>query len=384
MSEMLRLEGFIKDVRYRACVTTKDVTGNDLPIFDLDTFDINAAPPYGLLRTPTGEGTVGYSKWVSPKRTRSYPFERIYNTYNAPKILTVIPIIKDEGADGDLDKIGWMTFSWMNLLNIYIVLAYYESAEKNLSPKQRRRQKLTKQKFNADFINAQIAEIVAYHQSALHWNKHLFESRFTGIFDIALRAYARISKKTGVQVHRQDELRTYLGEIKQDFSQFMTLSHAGSQRSSHSESQTRHRLEHLGDGDKALFHIENYLGGIYYLTADEAFKENSTYVIQECKNSSKGVLPSLGDIRDGLFKLILFANLDWLSLGGNKIKYVPRLKLTSAQIIGKLRLPCSNADLAHFLDANRPLNARHKKIIACLANEVRENPKLTIEIASNR
>jgi hypothetical protein len=39
--------------------------------------------------------------------------------------LTVIPVLKDEGIDGDLDRIQYSTISWMNLLNIYIVLGYY-------------------------------------------------------------------------------------------------------------------------------------------------------------------------------------------------------------------------------------------------------------------
>lgn len=178
MPDVLHFEGFIKNVSYTAYATSKDITGKDLRVFDLNTFDINLVPTSGLIRTRAGEGIIGYSKWVSPKRTRSYPFERIYNTYNASKILTVIPIIKDEGADGDIDKIGWMTFLWMNLLNIYIVLAYYESAEKNSSKKQGHRQKLTRQKFNSDFVNMQIAEIMTYKQSALHWNKNLFDFHF--------------------------------------------------------------------------------------------------------------------------------------------------------------------------------------------------------------
>jgi hypothetical protein len=88
----------------------------------LAEFDINQAPTYGVIQTEDGE--IAYSKWVSPKRTRSYPFARIYNTYNASKILTVIPVIKDEGQDEDLDKLQYSTISWMNLLNTYIVLGY--------------------------------------------------------------------------------------------------------------------------------------------------------------------------------------------------------------------------------------------------------------------
>ena len=129
----------------------------------------------------------------------------------------MIPVIKDEGADGDIDKIGWMTFSWMNLLNVYIVLGYYQSAVKNLSLSQRNREKLTEQNFNSEFVRGQIEEIIEYKQSALHWNKNLFETRFTTIFNMALDAYSRISRSTGVQIHRQQELRAYLEEIKHDF-----------------------------------------------------------------------------------------------------------------------------------------------------------------------
>ncbi len=385
MPDNLRFEGFIKNVSYRACVTKRDISGVELPTYDLEEFDANAVRTSGLIRTQTGEGSLGYSKWVSPKRTRSYPFERIYNTYNAPKIITIIPIIKDEGADGDLDKIGYMTFSWMNLLNIYIVLAYYESAEKNRSIKQQNKRKLTRQKFNSRFVSDQIAEIIEYKQSALHWNKNLFESRFTSIFNTALDAYAEISQTTGVALHRQQELRMYLEEIKRDYSNFMSFSHAGSERARSRESQTLHRLEHLAEGHKAEFFIQNYLGGVYYLTADEVFLDGSTYVIQESKNSTNGVLPSLADIRDGLFKLILFSNLDWLSLEGTKVKFAPRLKLTGKKVLGNIRLPSSEVVLQQFLEKNkRKVTKTQNKVVQALSKEVQANRNLTIEIASNR
>lgn len=123
MANTLELTGFIKDVVYSAHLT------KPLAAFDFADFDINSVSNSGLLKI--GETQVAFSKWVSPKRTRTYPFERIYNTLNSSKIITIIPIIKDEGADGDLDKIQYSTFSWMNLLNVYIVLGYYHKAEKN-------------------------------------------------------------------------------------------------------------------------------------------------------------------------------------------------------------------------------------------------------------
>ncbi|WP_235656162.1 hypothetical protein [Fischerella thermalis] len=137
-------------------------------------FNPNNSSASGIIQADDME--VAYSKWVSPKRTRSYPFARIYNTYNSAKILTIIPVIKDEGKDGDLDKLQYSTISWMNLLNIYIVLGYYEDAEKSQKKNQSSKDKFTNQKFNSKFVKSQIQEIIEYKQSALHWNKNLFEN----------------------------------------------------------------------------------------------------------------------------------------------------------------------------------------------------------------
>ncbi|WP_242040341.1 hypothetical protein [Anabaena subtropica] len=115
MSAFLNFTGFIKNLSYRTYLN------DHLKENNIDGFDINRAGSYGLIKSPTTE--IAYSKWVSPKRTRSYPFARIYNTYNSSKIITIIPIIKDEGKNGDRDIIQYSTISWMNLLNIYIVLA---------------------------------------------------------------------------------------------------------------------------------------------------------------------------------------------------------------------------------------------------------------------
>jgi hypothetical protein len=139
MSTILHFTGFIRGVKYRACLT------ENLAKESFVNFDPNKSKASGIIQADDTE--VAYSKWVSPKRTRSYPFARIYNTYNAAKILTIIPVIKDEGKDGDLDKLQYSTISWMNLLNTYIVLGYYEDAEKSQKKGQSIKNKLTSQKF---------------------------------------------------------------------------------------------------------------------------------------------------------------------------------------------------------------------------------------------
>ncbi len=93
MTNILHFTGFIKGVTY------KTYLNEPLKEINLDTFNVNQGNSYGLIKSPATE--IAYSQWVSPKRTRSYPFARIYNTYNSSKVLTIIPVIKDEGKDGD-------------------------------------------------------------------------------------------------------------------------------------------------------------------------------------------------------------------------------------------------------------------------------------------
>lgn len=61
-------------------------------------------PETALVLKIDGQNSIALSWWVSAKRTRSYPYARVYDTlgYSGKKI-TVIPIFKDEGARGDRD-----------------------------------------------------------------------------------------------------------------------------------------------------------------------------------------------------------------------------------------------------------------------------------------
>jgi len=374
MPKTLNFEGFIRDLRYQAHLT------DSLVSYSLHEFDINKVKSYGLVNRANSQ--VAYSKWTSPKRTRTYPFARLYNTYNESKILTIIPVMKDEGLNGDLDKIQYSTISWMNLLNVYIVLAYYESADKNRNPKQRNRNKLTNQKLNAESVNSQINSIATYKQSALHWNRSLFEEQFTGIYEKAVNAYDLISSKTKVAVHPRKTKLEYLETVKKDYQRFRDISLKGSQGAAIRESKTIHAQEYIGDSGKSIFFIENYLGGVYHLTADEVLYESGRYIIQESKNSTKKFMPSTADIKDGLFKLILFANLDSLKVEGREVEFSTRLKLTGYKVNGNIRFPCKEKELEKFVLLNNISKSR-LEFIKKLNLEATQNNNLTIEIGGN-
>lgn len=372
----LNFEGFIKDVQYTAFLA------KNLPQYEYAGFDINEAKTYGKIIFPNGE--FAYSKWVSPKRTRSYPFERLYNTFNSPMRLTVIPVLKDEGIDGDLDRIQYSTISWMNLLNIYIVLAYYDKAVKNSRPLQVSKNKITNQKFNVNAVNEQMLKINSYKQSALHWNRSLIEDSFINIYELALDSYKTISDETNVRMHDRSIQEQYLTTVLNDFENFKNISLNSSKVASFRETQTSHELEHLSDGTKATFQIKNYLGGIYYLTADEVIQSKDVYIIQESKNSTTGFLPSLSDIKDGLFKLILYSNLDTLHLNLKPVNFKSCLKLTGKKVAGALTMPCDESSIMQFLNINKDnYTKKEEETLSKLNQEASSNQKLVIQISSN-
>ncbi|WP_300692421.1 MULTISPECIES: hypothetical protein [Helicobacter] len=73
---------------------------------DLESFtfeNINTLPSKCLINFKNK--ALALSKWVSPKRTRSYPYARVYDTFDSgvSKVATIIPPIKDEGINGDMD-----------------------------------------------------------------------------------------------------------------------------------------------------------------------------------------------------------------------------------------------------------------------------------------
>lgn len=108
--------------------------------------------------------------------------------------------------------------------------------------------------------------------------------------------------------------------------EFMNLSRVLAKKAQRRESITAQPKEYLS-GEKGIITIKNYLGGFYYFTVDEVeLKGKEVYLIEG--KHSKGTLPSIGDIKDGLIKMILFTNLEDVRINGESFKPKPVLKLT--------------------------------------------------------
>jgi hypothetical protein len=81
----MQIKAKITGIEYQPKLTS------ELAKFDLQEININDLPANCLITDDNF--TFGLSKWVSPKRTRSYPYERVYNTLGTAKRITIIPII---------------------------------------------------------------------------------------------------------------------------------------------------------------------------------------------------------------------------------------------------------------------------------------------------
>ncbi len=268
---------------------------------------------------------IALSWWVSAKRTRSYPYARVYDTLSfSGKKATIIPVLKDEGAGGDRDFLQWDTISLMSLLDVYVIIAYYNVAEPSQTYPTR---KITNQRYDVKHVSTLIEQIACY-SDAKHWN--IAQSELvsqTG--ERALQAYSEISNTLGIPMHSNRTAHTRFQRIADGAESFKRLSRIQAQNAQQRETRTIQPKERTS-GKKAAITIENYLGGQYFLTCDEVRIDGSNIYLIEAKHSRTSVLPSLEDIKDGLIKMWLFTNLAEVAIQGKIYHPIPALKLTSA------------------------------------------------------
>lgn len=318
------------------------------------------------------------SKWKGPKRTRTYPYAYVYDTLASPsgKALTIIPLVKDEGADTqNMDYLQWDTIQMMSLLNVYVILAYYNDAERNLRDSQKPN-RITRQILDSQFVKSQIDRLIHYHSSALHWNLAQLESgHLSMLMDKAIESYRRISGKTGVRLHPESGLWNFKERITRSREEFISFSRGKSVYAQERETLTTQPKESIGVGIKTPIVIKNFLGGMYFLTIDDLIIQSGKYLLIESKHTRKNLLPSLNDIKDGLLKMMLMVNLDKLALDPdfkNHREYVPIMRLTSQAITGSITSVDSTQELQSFIRLNK-FRQRDTNLIHSLFQEATIN-----------
>ncbi len=309
----------------------KPLLCRELKTFSFDKLDqaLQEEPSFKL---KIDESEIAVSWWVSPKRTRSYPYARVYDTlcFTGKKV-TIIPIMKDEGKDGDRDFLQWDSVSLMSLLGVYVIISYYADASKN----PRYKNKITNQRFDITHVKSEIKKLLYYHSDALHWNLDQLKN-IGNIGRLALQNYRKISNKLGVEMHSWESAEKRIRKISEDIKVFMNLSRQLAEKAQKRESVTKQPKENL-TGVKATLTISNYLGGKYYFTCDEVEIHGDDLYLIEGKHSRERELPSLEDIKDGLLKMILYTNLVNVTINGKTYNPVPILKLTTAKTFNNLQ-----------------------------------------------
>ena len=360
---MAQLSGKIKSIDYKKALT------ENLPICGGD--DVNAWAAKCCINYENC--TYAVSKWVSPKRTRSYPYSRVYDTLSTcgGKVITIIPIIKDEGLDGDMDYLQWDTISLMSLLNVYVIIAYYNEADKN-DRKGRKPNKITNQRFDSSYVVNKLNELNSYHSSALHWNlKQLERENLEFLLNLSIDGYKNISNKLSIKIHDISNIQKFKNKISEARNSFMNLSRNKAKQAQNRESLTIQPKEALSNGEKMTIEIENYLGGNYYLTVDDVIIKDKYYLI-ESKHTNSGLLPALDDIKDGLLKMFIFSNIEELKTKEGSVNFKPVLRLTSEKLQGKIEENSSEKSLNSFFICNN-FNESQKKLIKTLIKEANMN-----------
>jgi len=341
----MNISAEIKGLRYTPFSSKK------LSVFKFNEIDDALATEATFVLDVSGGNQIGVSWWVSPKRTRSYPYTRVYDSLGfSGKKVTIIPVMKDEGVDGDRDFLQWDTVSLMSLLGVYVIISYYSNASKSSGY----RHKITDQRFSMGHIKSQIEKLLYYQSDSLHWN--LSQTDAVGETGrIALESYARISNRLCVKMHSWASAERRIGQLLRGKDSFMTLSRNLAKVAQDRESVTTQPRERLR-GIKATLTIKNYLGGYYYFTCDEAEIHKQDVFLIEGKHTRTDSLPSIGDIKDGLLKMMLFTNLENVRIGDSRYNPVPILKLTTGNGFDISSVSVSQVDVLRNLETEAKTN----------------------------
>jgi hypothetical protein len=248
---------------------------------------------------------VAVSWWVSAKRTRSYPYARVYDTLAFIGMrATIIPFVKDEGAKGDRDFLQWDTISLMSLLGVYVILAFYIKAQPSSV-----KGKITRQRFDCSYLANRFEELARTKLSAHEWNLHEVENNLKFVAEMTKEGYRRIRSATGIRLHDESGINEAIKLLAQGVEKYRDRSRIFADKAQRREAVTLQPKEHVTKARKWMIAIRNQKGGYYPWTIDEMIKIKDVAFLIEKKHSAKKRIPAIGDIKDGLLRLIVYSNI---------------------------------------------------------------------------
>ena len=281
-----------------------------------------------------GNEIVAISVWTTPKRTKTYPLPRVYNTLShSGKKITIIPVQASYGEKGDDNKLQPGTISWMSGLGVYVIIGVYIKAKMRPKGKAAANAKegkvstqgvpvFTSFEFKNDELKKQVKEIVSKCPKVEDWNqKQLL--KIPSLLKTAIENNRRLGKELGVLVRPFKSLEKKLGIWETDIPKFLLDCDKESKKAQHREFSSDQKLENV-PGKKGKFNVNMGNSKMIFLTADSVSVDQHKKIIEilEGKHSTIKKFPDENDVCDALFKLMIFKKSN-IKIGG--IKYAKKL-----------------------------------------------------------
>lgn len=321
---IIQINAVISEIQYDYLLRS------NLNEYDISSVKTGQCFKSGAFKLKSGDNVIGVSTWVSPKRTRSYPFERVYNTCHLSKKATIIPLVKDEGREGDRDYLQWDTVSLMSLLNVYVIICWYDNAKRS----SRYQNKITNQEYNFDYIYKKLKSLESYQSDALHWNVKQVDNLKWISQQARNFYYSRVPEELGVEMKGVSSYDRKTEKITCDAESFKESSRSAAISAQRRESLAIQPKENV-IFEKGKINIKNLIGGEYYWTVDElVLIDDNVYLIE--KKHSQNKIPSIADIKDGFLKNVLYSNIKTARIKNKNINVVPVIGLTGNKFRGVL------------------------------------------------
>jgi len=231
--------------------------------------------------------------------------------------VSAIPIVKDEGAKSkNPDVLGIDSICLLNLFDIYVVLSYYDQAEKKLriNTKGETVAAITNQKLNFHIVAEKLQTIHEKGPTVEEWNRLEIEN-YAKTLSFAGRAYQTIQQQTGVVLPTIRRIQKNGEFISQHgIKDFIYRADRRKRRSQTSELLTIQPKEQILKIGKAKLDIilKSHHGlnpdiEIHW-TPDESWFIDGKIVIVEKKNN-----PSKEDIKEAFFRNLAIQNMKVLN-----------------------------------------------------------------------
>ncbi len=292
---------------------------------------------------------IAISYWIGSKRSRTYPFPRLYDILQEKNIkkIALIPIVKDEGPPdengkhkGERDYLAWSTFTMCSFLNVYLIPTFHVKATQST----RYANKVTNHDVDRTYVIEKIKEISKTTKSPKEWNGEQRQN-LGSIVGAALDGYERIRAETGIPIDiptiaKKLETRKNGEDFKNDSQQASLQARCTEVKTAE---QQRERLFELLKCPIDLIHDTKE---VIFWAPDGYIQKNDCVYLVESKNSRN--MPSMSQIKDALLKIILYCGIKEAKTQNKKTIHThPVLLLSSEQLsVEEMKNKCSS----EFLD----------------------------------